>query len=390
MSKKTVQTPTANWRPINCQMSRIPSAHATGMYASSTARTESPAIRIGRRRRRSTQTPAGSAKRMKGRNPSIPSTENANGDACRPTAASQGIARPETWEPNSLTDWPVQSLRKSALRHSPPVGRRSLRIGGSSVLRDGEAVRLAFGVVGGAEVVGELFESAREPARVTRRKPCPEEGEGRPVVVVEGKHLLGGATEGCRCNVPDAFAVLLGALEEEEARGAAVVALRQRAHLPRPDYPDEARLLEHLQVVADRPLRQLELLGELGRRGGALAQQDDDLRAEIVAECAQLLVLPHDEHVNRLVVRRGKADALVRGGRRTGHVSGMYDFSRLLANAQAQRRGQARLRLLHSSVTLFTNARRRARASSGGPSKQPRILLGFTNECGSVSPIVAA
>src|SRR5207248_1627549 len=148
--------------------------------------------------------------------------------------------------------------------------------------------------------------------------------------------------------------------------------------------------LEHLRVAADRPLRQLELLGELGRRGGALAQQDDDLRAEIVAECAQLLVLPHDEHVNRLVVRRGKGDALVRGGRRTGHVSGMYGFSRPLANARSRRRGQARLRLLHSSVMLFTNARRRARASSGGPSKQPRTLLGSTKEWGSASPIVAA
>ena len=108
---------------------------------------------------------------MKGRNPSIPSTENSNGDACRPTAASQGIARPETWEPNSLTDWPVQSLRKSALAHSPPVGRRSLRIGRPPVLRGGEAVRLSLRVVGGAEVVGEPFEPAREPPRVARRKP---------------------------------------------------------------------------------------------------------------------------------------------------------------------------------------------------------------------------
>src|SRR4051812_28370765 len=158
---------------------------------------------MGRRRSRSTQTPAGSAKRMNGRKPSIPSTENSIGDACRPTAASQGIASPETWEPNSLIDWPLQSLRKSVLLQSPPVGRRSLRIGNPSVVRGGEAVRLPVGIVGGAEVLGELSEPAREPAGVVRGQACSEEGEARPVVVVEGKHLLGGAAEGCRCDVPD-------------------------------------------------------------------------------------------------------------------------------------------------------------------------------------------
>src|SRR5438270_13607326 len=275
---------------------------------------------------------------MKGRNPSIPRTENSNGDACRPTAASQGIASADTWEPNSLIDWPVQSLRKSVLLHSPPLGRRSLRIGRPAVVRGDEAVRLPVGVVGGAEVVCELSEPAREPAGVVRGQAGSEEGEARPVVVVEGKHLLGGAAEGCRCDVPDAFAFLLGALEEEEPRRPAVILLRQRTHLPRPNHLDEARLLEHLHVVADRPLRQAELLRELGRRRCALAEQDDDLRAEIVAERAQLLVLAHDEHVNRLVVRRRKRDALGRG-RRTGHLSEMYDFSRPFANSRSSRPG---------------------------------------------------
>src|SRR6478752_1799958 len=177
---------------------------------------------------------------MNGRNPSIPSTENSSGDACRPTAASQGIARPETWEPNSLIDCPLQSLRKSVFDQSPPVGRRSLRIGRPAVMRGREAVRLAVGIVSGAEVVCELSEPAREPARVVRGEACSEEGEARPVVVVEGKHLLGGAAEGCRGDVTDAFAFLLGALEEEEPRGPAVVPLRQRAHLSRPDDLDEA------------------------------------------------------------------------------------------------------------------------------------------------------
>ena len=99
------------------------------MSERSTARALSPTMRICRRRSRSTHTPAGSAKRMNGRKPSTPSNEKVIGLACRPTAASHGIASCDTCDPTSEMDWPVQSLRKSGCDQRPPVGRRSLRIG---------------------------------------------------------------------------------------------------------------------------------------------------------------------------------------------------------------------------------------------------------------------
>ena len=67
-------------------------AQRIGISARRTAREASPKMRIGRRRSRSTQTPAGSAKRMNGRKPSTPRSENSNALAWRPTAASHGIA----------------------------------------------------------------------------------------------------------------------------------------------------------------------------------------------------------------------------------------------------------------------------------------------------------
>src|SRR5579884_4490498 len=64
---------------------------------------------------------------MNGRNPITPSSENWNGLACRLKAASSGIANPETTEPSSLIDWPVQSLTKSRCDQRPPVGLRICR-----------------------------------------------------------------------------------------------------------------------------------------------------------------------------------------------------------------------------------------------------------------------
>ena len=113
-SKKTVKTPTTNEITSRCHICRRSSAQSSGIAASKSARAASPTIRIGLRRSRSTQTPAGSANRMNGRKPSTPSSENSNGLACSSTAASHGIASAEICEPNSLIDWPVQSFRKSA------------------------------------------------------------------------------------------------------------------------------------------------------------------------------------------------------------------------------------------------------------------------------------
>src|SRR5438034_7571230 len=176
---------------------------------------------MGRRRSRSTQTPAGSANRMNGMKPSTPRSENSNGETCRSTAASQGIASAEIWVPNSLTDCPVHSFMKSAWLQRPAVGRRGLRTLGPFVERGGEAVRPAGRGVGGAEVVDQPLEPAGEPARVVVAKPGAHEGEGRPAVLGEGKHLLGCAAEGGRGEVPDVLALCIGALEDEQARDAA-------------------------------------------------------------------------------------------------------------------------------------------------------------------------
>src|SRR5439155_17441405 len=133
---------------------------------------------IGLRRRRSTQTPAGSAKRMNGRKPSTVRSENSNGVACSPTAASQEIASTEICEPTSLTDWPAQSLRKSPLLQSPPDGRRSLRIGRPPEERVGEPERLPGGVVGGDELVVEPLGASGEASRIVFGAPGAQNGEG--------------------------------------------------------------------------------------------------------------------------------------------------------------------------------------------------------------------
>src|SRR5437879_5649255 len=274
-------------------------AHDTGISRSRTARPASPMIRIGRRRRRSTYTPAGSAKRMNGRKPSTPSSENASGEACSWVAASNGIARPEICEPNSLIDWPDQSFTKSVLFQSPPDGRRNLRIEPSPVEGRREAVLLALAAVRLAEVVDELLQPAYEATCIGVAQTRAYDAEGRLGVAADRKHLLCSATEGGRCDVRDVLGVGVGALEKEETSGAAVEPLRHRSHLPRSHDLNEARLLEHFHVVAHGALRERELCCELGRREGSVAEQDDDLRAEIVAQRLELLRLAHDEDVVR-------------------------------------------------------------------------------------------
>jgi hypothetical protein len=104
-------------------MRSAPAAQRIGSSMRRNARAVSEAMRIGLRRRRSTQTPAGIANKMNGRKPSTPRSENSIGLACKATAANHGIASCETSEPNSLIDWPVQSFRKSACDQSRPVKR---------------------------------------------------------------------------------------------------------------------------------------------------------------------------------------------------------------------------------------------------------------------------
>src|SRR5690242_17299336 len=229
-SKNTVKIPITNCRTRRCHIRSSWRAHRIGTSARRSARAASPTMRIWRRRSRSTQTPAGSAKRMNGRKPSTPSSENSNGDASSPTAASHGIASCDTCEPNSLIDWPPQSLRKSRFCQSALVG---LRIDGPLVEGGREAVGGgAVRRVGGAEVVDQLLEPATESSSVGVREVRADDGEGRPAVVADGKHFLGCAAEGSRGDVPDVLAVRVGALEQEQARGPPVVLLGYSAHLP--------------------------------------------------------------------------------------------------------------------------------------------------------------
>jgi hypothetical protein len=66
--------------------------------------------------------------------------------------------------------------------------------------------------------------------------------------------------------------------------------------------PDQAGALEHLQVVADGSLRQVQLARQLLRRPGTLAEQADDASPELVGERAQLLRFGDNERLGGLVV----------------------------------------------------------------------------------------
>ena len=75
---------------------------ASGIEPSAIARPVSAAMRIGRRASRSTQTPAGSAKRRNGSSSNIQRVATLKVDALRPMTAMSGSASWETCEPNWL------------------------------------------------------------------------------------------------------------------------------------------------------------------------------------------------------------------------------------------------------------------------------------------------
>ena len=75
-------------------------------------------------RRRSTQTPAGSAKSRNGRNSATPTTATSNALASRTRIAASGIASCEICVPTRLIVWADQSFRKSGCRQRPPRGQR--------------------------------------------------------------------------------------------------------------------------------------------------------------------------------------------------------------------------------------------------------------------------
>ena len=80
-------------------------------------------MRIGRRRSRSTQTPAGRLNRMNGRNSIVVSRPNSNGVTSSVVAAISGSASWVIAVPKTLMVSAVQSLRKSGWRRRLRVGR---------------------------------------------------------------------------------------------------------------------------------------------------------------------------------------------------------------------------------------------------------------------------
>src|SRR4051794_12303307 len=157
-------------------------------------------MRMERRRRRSTQTPAGSAKRMNGRKLRTPSAANSNGVACSERAARMGMARAEICEPNSLTVWPVQSFMKSGWLQRALVG---LRIRVPLVEGDGESVRVAHRILGLAELRDQPVEPAVEPDGVVLVEPDADRAGAADGVAlgIERQDLVGGDAQRGRDDV---------------------------------------------------------------------------------------------------------------------------------------------------------------------------------------------
>ncbi len=139
--------------------------------------------------------------------------------------------------------------------------------------------------------------------------------------------------------------------QKEQARDPAVVLLRERANLSRSDDAHEPGLLEHLQVVPRRALRNRERGGELGGARGALVQQRDDPATRGVSERTKLLRLVDDEDVVELVVRRTVDD------RET------YDKSRPFAMPGEEVRAWYRPDLLYVATGRRCLRARRAKAA---------------------------
>ena len=113
-SKRTVSVPVARPTAKSCQIVSASSAHASGTDASTSARPKSAAISSGRRRSRSTQTPAGSVTSRNGRYSSAPRSATSNGVASSVTIAASGRASSVICDPNCEIVCAPQRRRKSA------------------------------------------------------------------------------------------------------------------------------------------------------------------------------------------------------------------------------------------------------------------------------------
>src|SRR6478672_7888696 len=167
-------------------------------------RPTSPTISTLRRGSRSTHTPAGSVKRRKGRNSTVPSAATAKADACSSLIAMNGRASCEIDEPNWLIVWPVHIFMKSRCDHRAPDGLRIVGLRGPEAGRQG--ARGSAGAIGGAEVVHQLLRTALKALDVFLRQTRADEAEARHDR--RGIDLVRGLTEGDGRNRPAVCGVL--------------------------------------------------------------------------------------------------------------------------------------------------------------------------------------
>src|ERR1700722_3045787 len=103
-------------------MDSRPATDASGTKPISTALPRAQAISTGRRRRRSSQTPANSESSSTGTKRSAFSTPTSATVGSSVSTATSGIVNWVTWVPISETDSPAHSLTKSGLDKTPRAG----------------------------------------------------------------------------------------------------------------------------------------------------------------------------------------------------------------------------------------------------------------------------
>ena len=191
---------------------------------------------------------------------------------------------------------------------TPEVAARVYASTARPVERGGEAVLLALGGLGGAEVVDQLLQPAAEARGVGVGEPCARRRRrscGRRRRWGASPRLRGGGRlrrrSGCprrprRCSRTGTDG-RRGRRTSRSRRAPASSGRRARVR-PSPAPSRGARP----SLSAARASRRLR------RRVRPVAEEQDNPRAEFVAERAKLVGLPHDEHVLGLVVGNGEAE----------------------------------------------------------------------------------
>ena len=240
----------------------------------------SPAMRIGRRRSRSTQTPAGRLNRMNGRNSIVVSRPNSKGVTSRVVAAMSGRASCVIELPNTEIVSAVQSLRKSGWRRRLRLGvcmdgrvyggRPAARIGRMTHARSVAPVRCAARRT--IRDTGRRSWSPRDPLRAPWRRPPQTSLAKRPARAPHGRMVRRAAGNRRRAGntrplmQPGADSSGRGSVRSGRARRKRAQRLRRPA--PRGDRAARGRPHVGARRVPPRPdvRSQPQPLGVHGRR----------------------------------------------------------------------------------------------------------------------------